>query len=332
MIIINATSKLQSLMTSQGKLIQIQPGGISETMIASKNLIAGAIKLGTPKEIGIVLGGSYELEIAKDITASVPYIYTDLNEAKAKLIDPSIDYTTKRQGGTEVILRQDILNKQAEIKSLKETINNLNLELEKVKSDQSMSKLNDIISEKTQRVDTLEKRIKELETQLKTANENESKSRSELGMKSIELNQSNSNLEALRKEHANTCSQLAQYKSELEKLPSTDKIIEYQKAAAELNDYKDSTEKELSTLKLELKNRPTVDEFAEVKSERDAIKAENDNLKIDLKRSESTISDLKDALKEATTTIDLMKTEFNTACEKFGITKDDNGNWVKIEE
>ena len=142
MIILNATKVVKSIIADNGKdMITIAPGGQSPLIIASRNTIMSAIKLGTSKEIGIILNGSYELDIAKNLSGAVPYLYTDIDEAKAKLIDSSIDYksnlnSTKVNAQNEEIIKA----KEKEITDLKAQISIYLANIESLKADGGLVK------------------------------------------------------------------------------------------------------------------------------------------------------------------------------------------------
>jgi methyl-accepting chemotaxis protein len=147
MIIINATKKTQSIMTDRGDLITVEPGKQSDLVIATKNLISAAIRLGTPSEVGIVLSGSYELDVAKNISGAVPYIYTNLDEALGKLIDPTIDYKAPvAQTKLNMDLELKLTQKDEEIKTLNAEIDSLKDQLENNPSDRLIKELESKLS------------------------------------------------------------------------------------------------------------------------------------------------------------------------------------------
>jgi myosin heavy subunit len=142
MLILNATTQVKSVMTDSGDLITILPGQLSRMIIASKNLIISAINLGTPQEIGVILNTSYELTIAQGITGSTPYLYTDQNEAIAKLIDPSMNYQSELN--TNKVNHENEFNliaKDKEIEGLRKEVANLTAQLEASKTDTKIEDL-----------------------------------------------------------------------------------------------------------------------------------------------------------------------------------------------
>ena len=325
MFIVNATNKVQNLMTDKGTMIQIMPGKESQMFIASKNLILGAIKLGNPNEIGIVVSGSYELDIAKNIACAIPYLYTDLQEAKTKLIDPSKDYTIKNAVANEVVLRQQVLNATKECNELKAQIKQLQADLANASTNDQMGKLNDIIAEKTKIQETQEKRIKELENQLKMANENEQKSRLDASDANSKLATASKSLENAHIEIGQLKAQVTQYQNDIKAMPSQDEISSNQKLLLEADAKVVEQGKKIKELEDEIATYPSKDDIA-------ANQLKIQQLEGQLKDSEELVEKYKTSLKEASDTIESMKAEFNTACNKFNITKNDAGEWIQVTE
>lgn len=325
MFIVNATSKVQNLMTDRGEIIKIMPGKESVMFIASENLIKGAIKLGNPNEIGVVISSSYELEIAKKISAAIPYLYTDLREAKAKLIDPSKDYTIKNTASNEVILRQQVLNVTNKNNELIKELAEVKQQLAAVSQSDQFNKLNDIIAEKTKLQETQNKRIKELETQLKTANENEQKARLDASEANTKLTETTKSLENAHIEVGQLKSQVAQYENDLKSMPSQDEIANNQKSLLEANSKVAELGKKIKELEAEIATYPSKDDIA-------ANQLKIQQLDSQLQESNELVEKYKTSLKEASDTIESMKAEFNTACNKFNITKNESGEWIQVNE
>jgi chromosome segregation ATPase len=256
-------------MTPGGDLITIQPGQLSAPTIASKALIGAAIKLGSEKEIGIIITTSYEMEQARLVSASVPYIYTEVDEAKSKLLDPSIDYlgtlnATKINYQNEKIL----IEKEDEITSLKTKVSELEEQLKlasgqalKTELESKLAKCEADYKQLLVEVSRKDTRIKEYEDQINSLNSNLNKVRADLGA-------AQQNLPTLQK-----------------KLDENDVTIQ------NLNN-------EVASLKSELFK----------KTEESRTVSEN--------------------LREATETIDSMKSTFNGICSKFGIIKNEEGEFV----
>lgn len=268
MIILNATRTVKTIMTDNNKLITIQPGEVSQMMIASRNLIVTAINLGSPSEIGIIISGSYEMDVTKSITGSIPYLYTDIDEAKSKLLDSSIDYKQNlNQKKDNIVHEAEMKEKDDKIKTLKGNIESLNAELDSIKNSDRMTeisnenkslelKIKELISDKTR----LTSQVQDMTEQLDSVTKNLNSVRSQLG-------------------------------SKVQDYASQSSLID--KLSGQLKD----SESKVTALNTKYKD----------------------------------YDDIHTALKQATDQIDKMKSEFNEACNKFGITKDESGNWVQVE-
>jgi len=337
MQIINATTRIKSIMADNGQSIQLMPGKVSEVFLASKQLILAAIKLGTPKEIGIVTGGSYEFEIAKSITAAAPYLYNDLNEAKAKLIDPSIDYSAKRAATADMLVKQQLIDRTAELNKANEELAKLKKQLESESNNELISKLNNIIAEKTTQSDTLSKRITELENQLKKANENEQALRLEVSELNSKYSTATSTLEALRKDFADEVAKKEEYKNELDSLPSTESIGKLQNSLIEAQEALELKKKEVKQLEEEIKSFPdkasilaNQDKITDLEAKLAEAQVNLDQAKMDAAAKDEKLEQLKTALGETLKANEDMKNSFNEACAKFNITKDAEGEWIQL--
>lgn len=127
MQIVNGTKRVISIMTPQGKVLSIKPGTISDPFAASRSMILAAINSGSSKEIGIVVPDSFEAGMAYEITGGMAYYYRSANEALAKIIDPTIDYT-KSQVTDDINSMRDALDAE------KMRANGLAKELDEVKA------------------------------------------------------------------------------------------------------------------------------------------------------------------------------------------------------
>jgi chromosome segregation ATPase len=232
MQILNATKVVKSILTPQNQLISIQPGQLSEPTIASSALIGAAIKLGTEKEIGIILTTSYEMEQARKVSASIPYLYTEVEEAKSKLLDPSIDYlgtinATRVNMEKDKIIEdknQQIATLESEVKDLKEQLRINSGEALKSELEAKLAKLDaeyKSLMIESQRKDT---RIKEYEDQINDLNSSLNKVRADLGNASQnipvmqkQLDENDKTITSLRDEVAATKSSLYHAEEELGK-------------------------------------------------------------------------------------------------------------------
>lgn len=87
MRILNASNHVISVMVDNGALITILPGRLSQVMIASTNIIQAAINsVKSNSQLGIIIGSSIELDIARKITGSIPFIYQSEKEAMKRLL------------------------------------------------------------------------------------------------------------------------------------------------------------------------------------------------------------------------------------------------------
>lgn len=262
MIVLNATKQVKSLMTDRGDFINIEPGSESRLVIATRNMIIGAMKLGSPMEIGIIISGSYEFEIAKSITGSTPYLYTDVDEAKAKLLDPNIDYKQN--------INADKINYQSQ-----EQIKEMTVEMEGLKStiQELKNKLKTATeSDESARVES-ERKYKDLEGKFIKVQEERDRIKSQLAESQDQVSNLTGNLNSIRKEYEDTKGYYAE----------TQKVVD--KLTAELKTAKD----ELASCKSEsdeidvTKSKEYIDLASEVSSLKDSLKEASetiDNMKL----------------------------------------------------
>jgi chromosome segregation ATPase len=299
MQILNATTQVKSVMTDRGDFITINPGEISKLIIASRNIIIGTMKLGTPSEVGIIISGSYEFEIASSITGSTPYIYTDLEEAKSKLLDPSIDYksnlnTSKLNKANEELIRQN-----------EEVINDLNNQIKKLKAD-----LKDASSVNESQLVESERKYKDLESKFINVQTERDRLKSQLTESQDQVSNLTENLNSLRKEYSNNRSYYDEAQKTIDSLSAQLKVM---------TDEKSKLQSEVDDLKSNMESIESKPDIPVTESE-------------EYKKLQSENQDLKSNLKDATDTIEAMKSKFNSACEKFRITTDENGEWIQLPE
>lgn len=312
MLVLNATTRLMSFMNEKNDLIQVKPGQVSEVIIASAILIRNVIKSGTPNEIGIIVQGSWEFDVARSISAAHDYLYTDLMEAKSKLIDPSIDYTGnlnafKINSSNVIALAQ----KDDEIKRLRQQIVQL--------TDQVMSGSSDSEAIKN----NLEKKLAKLGDDFQ-------KVQSERDRLQVQLNESLDSIKDLTEKLNISRSQLGTAQSELKS--SSDMIdklsneIEAMKAESQMNA---SADEEIAKLHAEL--AAVEQSKAEFDYQMEAKNKEIQDWDKLCQRKDGEIKDLKSSLKEASDQIESMKSEFNKACEIGRLQRDEDGNWYVAE-
>lgn len=327
MQIINATKSVRSILADDGELITIKPGEVSKVFTASSNAIRAAINLGQPNEIGIILGGSWERDIAKTITASADYLYTDLEDAKSKLLDPNVDYSAK--------MKEDISSMKDMAKEIayKEMIEKLNIEIRQLKS------MNESLSNNTE-LSALQDRFQD---QINKTNEVEK----ERDNYKSQLTESQDQLSNLSKDHISLKKKFEENSNIMiesqKKIDELSRVIEELKSNAS-NSVDDSEVEELKQNVADLykENQDFKDKLTKKDVEIHKLAEQVEDLNIQLgKAIESPINGdelnklkeenetLKSSLSDATQKIDLMVSEFNAACEKFNISKDDNGEWVQ---
>lgn len=294
MFILNATKEVKSIMSDNGVIVSVGPGEVSQLIIASKNQIRAAMNLGSPKEVGIILDGSYDLALAKDISGAQPYLYTDIEEAKAKLIDPSIDYKAKLAGTLEInVLRGQLESKELDLKAKDAMIATLQANIDKLKAE-------DVKIE-------LENKVRELEGRFHEAESDKLRLNSQLKDTQEQLRLINDTVSGLRKEVGDKDQELVSInkllQEKVEKLTTVEQQLANQASEkVDLSEY--VSKEEYSRLEAELTKK-----IAELTHTNDTYK---------------------ESLQEASNTIEAMKSSFNEACEKFSITRDENGEWIQI--
>lgn len=309
MIIINATKIVKTILTSNGDIMTIEPGGKSELTVASGYLIRAAMKLGDPNEIGIVIDGSYEMQIASQITGSAPYLYTDINEAMHKLIDPNVDYTAKLDNSKNVLQLQDELaGRNAEIKKLQAEIGELNSRL-------TLAEASDLKADLEKQVRTLETEVKDLTSDKLRLQKQLEESQDQVSKNTETLNQIRQQVGEKDQLISQLNSQIKDLTSKVEANKSDESVVSHNEELTEENaNLKASIAKwEADYLAVESDYKKSIDDYEEVTKK--------------LEKSEEAKQAALNNLKEAAETIDNMKTSFNAACEKFGLYLDDNGEW-----
>lgn len=315
MLVLNATTKVKSVMTDRGDLIQIGPGEFSRIIIASRNIIISAMNLGSPTEIGIVITGSYEMDIAKSITGCIPYLYTDQDEAKAKLLKADVDYkgnlnASKINAANEELIR----SKDEEILSLKTQLNDCKKELESLLNSDQV------------RVE-LEKQVESITKNLKTTVDERDRLKTQLQDSEDQIQSLTKTVNDLRSKSGSMTQDLAGANEMISKLTAQlDEVKNSSATSAELEKVQDEllkVKQDYNTLEIESGNKD---------KKIDDLLSQIDGWKVASDGKDNQIKELSEALSEASKTIDDMKAQFNEACSKFNITKDDEGNWIQIVE
>lgn len=315
MLVLNATTKVKSVMTDRGDLIQIGPGEFSRIIIASRNIIISAMNLGSPTEIGIVITGSYEMDIAKSITGCIPYLYTDQDEAKAKLLKADVDYKGNLNASKINAVNEELIkSKDEEILSLKTQLDNYKKELKSLLNSDQV------------RVE-LEKQVESITKNLKTTVDERDRLKTQLQDSEDQIQSLTKTVNELRSKSGRMTQDLAGANEMISKLTAQlDEIKNSSATSAELEKVQDEllkVKQDYNTLEIESGNKD---------KKVDDLLSQIDGWKVASDGKDNQIKELSEALSEASKTIDDMKAQFNEACSKFNITKDDEGNWIQIVE
>lgn len=232
MRILNATTRNLSILSDSNQMISVPAGEMSILFIGSKNTVLAAIKLGGPDEIGIILGSSYELDLARTISTSTPYLYMNEEEAVAKLIDKNKDY---KRSSTLIMSNEvqlTITKKDKEIEDLKTQVSELTQKLEDASKDRSDDEVTkEFKLELRNKAEMIQKLESEL-VEVKFRFEEESKSNAELKKSLEEAEDKNANLENMVKtkdsELSKLTNNLESTKSALSKLTEDSNTIKDQ--------------------------------------------------------------------------------------------------------
>lgn len=327
MQIINATKSVRSILADDGELITIKPGDVSKVFTASSNAIRAAINLGQPNEIGIILGGSWERDIAKTITASADYLYTDIDDAKSKLLDPNVDYSSRMK--EDISSMKDVAKESAykdTIEKLNNKIRQLESENESLKNNTELSVLQDKIQDQINKTNEVEKERDNYKSQL-------TESQDQLSNLSKDYN-------SLKKKFDDSSNIMIESQKKIDELSETIEELKSNASAPvddsevkELKQNVDDLYKENQDFKSKLtKKDDLIDKLTKQVEELNIQLGEYAESQIneeELNKLKEENKELKDKLAEATAKIESMVSEFNTACEKFNISKDENGEWIQ---
>jgi len=327
MQVLNATKSVKSILADDGELIQLLPGQVSKLFTASSSTIKAAINLGDPNQIGIILGGSWERDIAKSITACAPYLYTDMEEAKSKLLDPSIDYESKAKA--EVSVMKDTAKEQqylTEIETLRKMIEAKDERIAEISNNIELSKLQDKLTDAENRIKDTEKERDNYKSQLTEAQDQVSDLSRDYNKIKNQLNQNqNTLIEAQKK--------IDELSEENQNLKNAEQPADNSAEVSELRQNVDDLFKENQDLKKKLTKKDS--EIENLSSQIEDLNMQISNsteADINIENLKTENENLKSALEDAKSKIESMVSEFNTACDKFKITKDDNGDWIQLTE
>lgn len=326
MQILNATKSVKSILADDGELITILPGEVSKLFTASSHTIRAAINLGEPNQIGIVLGGSWERDIAKTILACADYLYTDLDEAKSKLLDPSIDYKNSFSDSVSEIkntandtkyqkiiseLESKLRDKDNRISELENNVEFSNLQ---AKYDDSLERIKELEKERN----NFHSQLQDSQDQLASITKDYTKVKDQFSNTQAQLIESSKTVDDLS-------NKISEYEAKLNSASSED-LDELKKNVEDL--YKENQDFKSKLIKKDEEIENLTKNLEKLNS--DLSEAyENSVDPSELESAKKLNEELKANLNEATSKIESMVKEFNAACEKFNITKDENGEWIQ---
>lgn len=204
MKVLNASHRVLNIMMDRGDMMTVAPGKLSEVFVASKNCIIACINSGKPTEIGIILGGTYEQGIAASITGGQPYYYLSEDEAKAKLLDPTIKYGQSMQN--------------IQVDNMREDINRLNAKV---------TELEDAVESRDRMIDTYKEEIQSLKSdattnlRVKQLMDESAQQKAEITRLSSELDGASSTIDSLRVQLGTVTAERDSYQSNVANLTHT---------------------------------------------------------------------------------------------------------------
>jgi Chromosome segregation ATPases len=127
MQIVNAKKSTLTFIMQNGTVVSIPPMDVSGVFLATEEIVRTMIISNNPDEIGIVIGNTFEYDIAKRNSGCLPYLYNTVEEAKSKLFEgKDISMTAPPKSAKEVDgLRLEIGKKEETIKDLKRKVKGL---------------------------------------------------------------------------------------------------------------------------------------------------------------------------------------------------------------
>lgn len=242
MRILNATTKQISIMTDRNELLSVAPGEMSTLFVGSKNIVLAAIKLGTPEEIGIVVGSTYELDIARSVSTSLPYLHMTEDEAIAKLIDKDKDYKSRQVIGADS-MKLELQKKDEEIANLK----NEKAELEKKIADSESKGVDEVVSEYKSELKAKSEQIQKLESDIEELKASEKISKEKLESAESTIADRDGRIAELTKDNEQLILDLGTAKSQLETPVDVKETEEYKALKSTVEEL----EKENETLRSE---------------------------------------------------------------------------------
>jgi chromosome segregation ATPase len=227
-------------MMDRGDILTILPGTISNAFVATRNVILATINAGTSSEIGIILGGTWEQSIANQISGGQPYYYCSEDEAKAKLIDPTIDYSEPIKNNQVESMRLELKEFEDKISELRkiiqdkdDVIKDLNEKLQE-SNDNKFDKIK--LNEAIKQLSDYEVQVKKLTSELEGEKSNSNNLKETIDKLNLEKSSLNNRLEVTSIELNNS------------KL----KVKELEDSLSQESDNSQHTLDQLSTVKLEL--------------------------------------------------------------------------------
>lgn len=210
MKVINAKKGVLLFPLGNEQMIQVAPGKLSENFIADANVIRSLIIGNRPEEVGFILSSSYELDIARNVTGCIPYIYNTDEEAIEKLIKGR-DFTPTPNNPAKAL---DGL--KLEIARRDDTISNLNKEIEE--KDAQLAELLKSQKPNIEKIDSLSKEKVNLEANVKNLEKVTADLKTELESANTKSKSQDSEIKSLKSTIATKDSMIQQLQSEKQQL------------------------------------------------------------------------------------------------------------------
>lgn len=87
MQVFNAKRSTLTIPLDNGELIQVRPGECSRPFVGTASILMSVVNTGSPAEIGVIVSSSYELDLIRQVSASMEYLYQSESDARAKLLE-----------------------------------------------------------------------------------------------------------------------------------------------------------------------------------------------------------------------------------------------------
>jgi chromosome segregation ATPase len=87
MQVFNAKRSTVTIPLDNGEIIQVHPGQCSRPFVGTAAILMSVINSGAPNEIGVIVSSSYELDLIRQVSASMEYLFQSESDARAKLME-----------------------------------------------------------------------------------------------------------------------------------------------------------------------------------------------------------------------------------------------------